>query len=210
MTVARKSRATDRTITADEAEIWNSATRALAPVKGKPRVAPTEAGTRAPNPRGRQAGTAIPATDPHPAGPPAGPYAGPYATPPAELERRQARRIAAGKIAIAARLDLHGYHEGQARARLRTFLFSAHARGELTVLVITGKGATPAAGEPPGERQRGVLRRNVPFWLAEPDLSAIVAGFSEASARHGGAGALYVRLRKPSRRAQDLTEYADR
>jgi DNA-nicking Smr family endonuclease len=200
MTVARKSGASDRTITADEAEIWNSATRALAPVKGKPRVAPTAATTHAPIPRGWQAGKAIPATAPHP---------GPWSTPPAELERRQARRIAAGKIAIAARLDLHGYHEGQARARLRTFLFAAHARGELTVLVVTGKGARPAAGEP-GERPRGVLRRNVPFWLAEPDLSAIVAGFGEASARHGGAGALYVRLRKPSRRAQDPTEFADR
>ena len=190
MTVARKSGASDRTITADEAEIWNSATRALAPVKGKPRVAPTKAGTRAPNPRGWQAGKAIPAAGP--------------AAPPAELERRQARRIAAGKIAIAARLDLHGYHEGQARARLRTFLFAAHARGELTVLVITGKGARPAAEEPLGERPRGVLRRSVPTWLAEPDLSAIVAGFSEASARHGGAGALYVRLRRPP------TELADR
>ena len=194
MTVARKSGASDRTITADEAEIWNSATRALAPVKGKPRVAPTKAGTRAPNPRGWQVDKAIPAAGP---------------APPAELERRQARRIAAGKIAIAARLDLHGYHEGQARARLRTFLFAAHARGELTVLVVTGKGARPAAGESPGERPRGVLRRNVPIWLAEPDLSAIVAGFSEAGARHGGTGALYVRLRKPSRRAQDPTEFAD-
>ena len=201
MTVARKSGATDRTITADEAEIWSSATRALAPVKGKPRVAPTAASMQPPNPHGRQAGKAIPATGPYPAGP--------HPTPPAELERRQARRIAAGKIAIAARLDLHGYHEGQARARLRTFLFAAHARGELTVLVVTGKGARPAAGESPGERPRGVLRRNVPIWLAEPDLSAIVAGFSEAGARHGGTGALYVRLRKPSRRAQDPTEFAD-
>jgi DNA-nicking Smr family endonuclease len=199
MTVARKSGATDRTITADEAEIWNRATRALAPVKGKARVAPTAASTHAPNPRGWQTGKANPAAAPH--------AAGLYPTPPAELERRQARRIAAGKIAIAARLDLHGYHEGQARARLRTFLFAAHARGELTVLVVTGKGARPA--DEPGERPRGVLRRNVPFWLAEPDLSAIVAGFSEASARHGGAGALYVRLRKPSRRAQDFTEFAD-
>jgi len=194
MSVARKSGASDRTITADEAEMWNSATRALAPVKGKPRVAPTKAGARAPSPSGSQVGKAIPATGP----------AGPRPAPPAELERRQARRIATGKIAIAARLDLHGYHEGQARARLRTFLFAAHARGELTVLVITGKGARSAAEEPLGERPRGVLRRSVPTWLGEPDLSAIVAGFGEAGTRHGGAGALYVRLRKPA------TECADR
>jgi DNA-nicking Smr family endonuclease len=194
MSVARKSGASDRTITADEAEMWNSATRALAPVKGKPRVAPTKAGARAPSPSGSQVSKANPATGP----------AGPRRAPPAELERRQARRIATGKIAIAARLDLHGYHEGQARARLRSFLFAAHARGELTVLVITGKGARSAAEEPVGERRRGVLRRSVPTWLGEPDLGAIVAGFGEAGTRHGGAGALYVRLRKPA------TEFADR
>jgi DNA-nicking Smr family endonuclease len=193
MTVARKPGASDRTITADEAAIWSDATRSLAPVKGKPRVAATQAGPA--KPRGSQA-KPIPASGRHPA--------------PTELERRQARRIAAGKIAIAARLDLHGYREPQARARLRTFLFAAHARGELTVLVITGKGASSAAGEPPpGEWPRGVLRRHVPLWLAEPDLRAIVTGFSEANARHGGAGALYVRLRNPSRRAPDATDFAD-
>jgi DNA-nicking Smr family endonuclease len=101
------------------------------------------------------------------------------------------------------------YREGEARAGLRTFLYDAHARGELTVLVITGKGARLAAGAAQGESPRGVLRRNVPLWLAEPDLRAIVTGFSEASARHGGAGALYVRLRKPSRRARDPTDLAD-
>jgi DNA-nicking Smr family endonuclease len=194
MTTARKPGASDRTITADEAAIWNDATRALAPVKGKPRVAATDPG-RAAKPRGWQAVKPIPATGRHPA--------------PAELERRQARRIAAGKIAIAARLDLHGYRQADAKTRLRTFLFAAHARGELTVLVITGKGATSAASEPLGEWPRGALRRHVPLWLAEPDLRAIVTGFGEADARHGGAGALYVRLRNPSRWAADPTDVAD-
>jgi DNA-nicking Smr family endonuclease len=67
------------------------------------------------------------------------------------------------------------------------------------VLVITGKG-----GEEPadayatltGERQRGVIRRNVPHWLEEPDLRAVVSSYTQASPRHGGAGALYVQLRK--------------
>jgi DNA-nicking Smr family endonuclease len=194
MTTARKSGASDRTITADEAAMWNDATRTLAPVKGKPRVAATQTG-RAAKPRGWPAAAPMPAPGRHPA--------------PAELERRQARRIAAGKITIAARLDLHGYREAQARARLRTFLFAAHAQGELTVLVITGKGARSPAGEPQGEWPRGVLRRQVPLWLGEPDLRAIVAGFSEASARHGGAGALYVRLRNPSRRTANPTDFAD-
>ena len=52
-----------------------------------------------------------------------------------------------------------------------------------------------------GERQRGVLRRSVPHWLEEPDLRAVVLGYTQAAVRHGGAGALYVQLRE--RRADD-------
>jgi len=36
----------------------------------------------------------------------------------------------------------------------------------------------------------------VPGWLAESDLRAVVVSYTEASPRHGGAGALYVQLRK--------------
>jgi DNA-nicking Smr family endonuclease len=67
------------------------------------------------------------------------------------------------------------------------------------VLVITGKGGEEPAdrlGELAGERQRGVLRRNVPSWLREPDLRTIVLSFTQAGTRYGGAGALYVQLRK--------------
>lgn len=71
------------------------------------------------------------------------------------------------------------------------------------MLVITGKGgegsSQDALGSLMGERQRGVLRRNVPLWLGEPDLGAIVLSFTQAGTRHGGAGALYVQLRKRSR-----------
>jgi DNA-nicking Smr family endonuclease len=47
-----------------------------------------------------------------------------------------------------------------------------------------------------GERQRGVIRRSVPHWLEEPDLRAVVLSYIQAYPRHGGAGALYVQLRK--------------
>jgi len=39
----------------------------------------------------------------------------------------------------------------------------------------------------------------VPKWLAETELGALVTGYSTAKARHGGAGALYVRLRRVRR-----------
>src|SRR5262249_52548387 len=119
----------------------------------------------------------------------------PAAPPLADLERRKVRQIASGKTAIDARIDLHGARQGDARSRLRGFLFDAHARGCGTVPVITGKGGsgeTDRLAPLMGEAQRGVLRRSVPVWLAEPDLRAIVLGYTEAGTRHGGAGALYV------------------
>jgi DNA-nicking Smr family endonuclease len=119
--------------------------------------------------------------------------------PLADFERRKARQIASGKVEVEARVDLHGLRQPDAHARLRGFLVEANARGLKTVLVITGKGGEEPAdrlGELAGERQRGVLRRNVPHWLGEPELRAIVLSFTQAGVRHGGAGALYVQLRK--------------
>jgi DNA-nicking Smr family endonuclease len=59
--------------------------------------------------------------------------------------------------------------------------------------VVTGKGGPAPAlfGE-----ERGVLRRMVPHWLRLSELRPLVLGFEEAEQRHGGAGALYVRLRR--------------
>ena len=44
-----------------------------------------------------------------------------------------------------------------------------------------------------------MLRRLAPQWLGEPDLRSVVLGFEEAGRAHGGAGALYVRLRRRDR-----------
>jgi DNA-nicking Smr family endonuclease len=44
-----------------------------------------------------------------------------------------------------------------------------------------------------------VLRKNVPLWLAEPELRAIVVSFTTAAVPHGGEGALYIQLRNPGR-----------
>jgi len=196
-----KSDRGNRAITADEAELWKHATRALEPVKAKPRVRaaqepPPPSIPRQPAPAARSDAERVlkgkpAAAAPRTTGRPA---------PLADFERRKARQIASGKIEIGARLDLHGSYQRDARARLRAFLLDAHAKGHKTVLVITGKGAEKEAADPlghlMGERQRGVLRRNVPAWLDEPDLRAIVLSFTEASTRHGGAGALYVQLRR--------------
>ncbi len=120
----------------------------------------------------------------------------------APFDRRKARQIAKGRVEIEARIDLHGLREHEAHMRLAGFLRQAHAAGKRTVLVITGKGRVDDDPYRPfsmgdDRREPGVLRRNVPRWLAEPDLARIVVSYTTASIRHGGEGALYIHLRRP-------------
>ena len=105
------------------------------------------------------------------------------------IEPNRKHRIAKERDAIGARLDLHGYDQDRARAALEAFLGRAWDEGYRSVLVITGKGV----------QGDGVLRRYAPEWLAAPHLAPIVAGISEAHRRHGGAGALYVALKRKPR-----------
>jgi len=110
-----------------------------------------------------------------------------------QLEHRYRRKIVRGVTAIDARIDLHGLTQYQAHDRLLGFLYQAQARSHKVVLVITGKGGGP---ERAYMDERGVLRRMVPQWLTMPDLRSVVIGYEEAHPSHGGAGALYVRIRK--------------
>jgi DNA-nicking Smr family endonuclease len=107
---------------------------------------------------------------------------------PGAIEPGRRRRLASERDQIAARIDLHGLTQDGARSALTAFVIGRFQQGHRSVLVITGKGAM-------GD---GVLRRRVPEWLAEPPLRAMVAGLSEAHRRHGGAGALYVALKRQS------------
>ena len=120
---------------------------------------------------------------------------------PGSIEPRKAKRVAKGRDEIEARIDLHGMRQAEAHGVLRGFLMRAHQSGLRMVLVITGKGRADdhdrhAPFDMFQDRDRGVLRRNVPRWLAEPDLSGVVVSFTTAGPRHGGEGAIYVHLRR--------------
>ena len=97
-------------------------------------------------------------------------------------------KLAKGRLPIDGRVDLHGMTQGEAHALLLSFLQRAHAGGLRYVLVITGKGSSFGS--------EGVLRRAVPAWLATPPFRALVWSHDSAARQHGGAGALYVRLRR--------------
>lgn len=108
------------------------------------------------------------------------------------IEKRMVKEVARGQRAIDARIDLHGMRQAEAHAALVGFIHRAHAGGAKLVLVITGKGGgLDAFGE-----ERGVLKRLVPHWLADPVLRRMIIGFESAGRGHGGEGALYVRIRR--------------
>jgi DNA-nicking Smr family endonuclease len=120
--------------------------------------------------------------------------------PLAPLERRLKRDLARGRGEIDSALDLHGLNQAEAHHALRGFLARAQSQGARLVIVVTGKGQPRDRPAPAWIDEPGVLRRLVPHWLREADMRAIVLGFEEAGRAHGGAGALYVRLRRRERR----------
>jgi DNA-nicking Smr family endonuclease len=204
----RQSVRAGRQLTEEEVELWHQLGRSLDKVKKKPRVTGYSdiAAPENPVPAGRQSGVGRGASQeasPRPAPDPRHPtpdarLTGGRPAAPAEIDRRTHRQLTSGKVPIDAVLDLHGLTQEVAHNRLRRFLMSCQAKGHRMVLVVTGKGAKAAKLDdwPPDGGQRGVLRRNVPLWLDDPELRAVVVSYAAAGVRHGGEGALYIRLRK--------------
>jgi DNA-nicking Smr family endonuclease len=182
-----------RSLSEEERALWENVARQVKPLRKKPRSAKPPAAAK------KEAETAAAAksaavSKPHlPARvKPAAKPDLPAATPPlAPLGRRERSQLSRGRKEIDARLDLHGMTQTRAHRALAGFLQRAHRDGLTFVLVITGKGRTVGA-----ESERGVLRRQVPLWLGLPEFRALVVGFEEAHAGHGGEGALYVRIRR--------------
>jgi DNA-nicking Smr family endonuclease len=114
--------------------------------------------------------------------------------PLVQLDRRVKQRVARGRDAIDARIDLHGMTQSEAHDALLHFVRRAQTNGARLVLVVTGKGSARSTRD--GAREPGILRRQVPLWLALPEFRSVIIGFDEAHVTHGGQGALYVRLRR--------------
>jgi DNA-nicking Smr family endonuclease len=181
-----------RHLSDEEEALWAGFTRAIKPLKpAKPGAKTTLKSSAIPP---AVSTPALSQTRPHPVTPR---ETRPPPSPPlAPLGRRLKQRVARGREPIEARLDLHGMTQQQAHAALLRFLHRAQADGVKTALVVTGKGKTLNTADRDANNRPGVLKRQVPMWLALPEFRLLVVGFDDAHVGHGGEGALYVRLRR--------------
>ncbi|MGJ4930889.1 Smr/MutS family protein [Bradyrhizobium sp. HKCCYLS2038] len=176
-----------RGLSEDERALWETVARQIKPLRKMPRPVRPHPPMVTAEPQPDK-----PMTTPRPVAPLVVPKPAKPAIPPlVSLGRKERSRLSRGRSEIDARLDLHGMTQSRAHQALHHFLHRAQHDGLTFVLVITGKGTIGA------DPERGVLRRQVPHWLSLPEFRALIIGFEEANVGHGGAGALYVRIRRP-------------
>jgi len=105
------------------------------------------------------------------------------------VDRGLAQRLHRGDYAIQAHVDLHGHTVEEAKVVVDRFLTSAYVAGQRCVLLIHGRGLNSKDNRP-------VLKEQVRIWLSHGRLSRLVLAFATAPLTDGGAGAVYVLLRR--------------
>ena len=105
------------------------------------------------------------------------------------VDQRLAQRLHQGDFAIQAHLDLHGYTVDEARVTVDRFLTNAYTSGQRCVRLVHGRGRNSIDNRP-------VLKEQVHLWLSHGRLSRLVLAFATAPLADGGAGAVYILLRR--------------
>lgn len=170
-----------RRLTDEEAALWARVVATVHPLQGETRSAGLGSPERevSASPARRRAQQASPRRRAH---------IGPVATLDAGWDRRLSRGLVEPDVSV----DLHGHNLATANRRLD----QAIGAGARVVLLVTGK--PPASGERPVAR--GAIRAAVNDWLAASPHAGAIAAVRGAHPRHGGAGALYVVLRRKRQR----------
>ena len=190
-----------RGLSASETVLWRKVAATVEPLAGRTQVA-AEPPDASPN-QTKVAATRQPGTNvtslPKPAS--AAPRAREENLERRTLDASWDRRLAHGLVSPDAQIDLHGLGLDAAYDRLMASLAQAHAIGARVVLVIAGK------PRPHGEHgfsdhgqrgnRRGAIRAKLLDWLAASAHASRIAAIRPAHQRHGGAGAVYVVLRRP-------------
>ncbi len=106
-----------------------------------------------------------------------------------DLDKKVLGKLKAGQFSVEAHLDMHGLNALQARDAALDFLRGQYYLGRRCVLLIPGRGKNSPGG-------LALIREELPLWLTREPLRRVVLAFCTALPQHGGAGALYVLLRK--------------
>lgn len=103
------------------------------------------------------------------------------------------RKLSRGVVAPDCTIDLHGHTLDTAYRLLDGALAQAIAAGDRVILLVTGRPPRAGSERPHG---RGAIRAAVGDWLNGSRHSGAIAAVRGAHPRHGGAGALYIVLRR--------------
>ena len=98
-------------------------------------------------------------------------------------------KMRAGQYSPEGHLDMHGMVAQEAHEALVHFIRASYNKGKRTVLLIPGRGKNSPEGY-------AVLRERIQEWLTREPFKRVVLAFCTAQNKDGGAGALYVLLRK--------------
>ena len=110
------------------------------------------------------------------------------------VDSHLAQRLHHGDFSIQDQLDLHGHTVDEAKETLDHFLTQSYLSGRRCLRLIHGRGLN-------SPDKQAVLKDAVHTWLSHGRLSRMVLAFVTARPNAGGAGAVYVLLRRvpPSR-----------
>jgi DNA-nicking Smr family endonuclease len=183
-----------RKLTAEEADVWArvaSTVKPLHPHRPAPARPEREEPAAVPPPPQPRRKKVVP---PPPAGAPARAPQPRTVDDVQHLDGSWERRISRGTLVPDFSLDLHGSSLDQAWSRLMHGLYQAKTMGARVVLVVTGKPRPVESADRGGTR--GAIRAKIVDWLAASEHASDIVAIRGAHRRHGGAGAVYVVLRK--------------
>lgn len=188
-----------RGLTAEEAELWKRVAATVTPMRKAP--VPSLRGDEGHPQGGGVSPPAPPTKSPRWLATPPPPPAAEQHKPPSRpisartLDGTWDRKLSTGTIAPDFTLDLHGHTLDSAHARLDHGLTQALAQQARVLLLITGK-PRPSDDHLSRGSRRGAIRAKVLDWLALGAHASKIAAVRQAHPRHGGAGALYIVLKR--------------
>ena len=110
----------------------------------------------------------------------------------AGLDQNLVRKLRRGEFAVQGHVDLHGLTRQEAKRTVEGFLRASRNSGKRCVLVVHGRGIH-------SKDQLPVLKDALRVWLSTARFARHVLAFATALPVDGGAGAVYVLLRRAGR-----------